>query len=151
MTDFTIIVGTVMGTAQEVAESVMSELHASGYKATIHTEFTPDILRTDSNNMLLVCTSNTGMGDLPENIRSFHQHLTNDFPRIAGKAYGIINLGDSTYPNYAEAGHTIDHALSDIGATPLVDMLIFDASEGNDYPGQSVAWLHELVEKLPKN
>lgn len=148
MTNFTIIVGTVMGTAQEVAEFAKTQLAAQNHSATIHMTFNPSILNTDDNDILLVCTSNTGMGDLPENIRPFHQHLTHDFPRIAGKPYAIINLGDSSYPNFAEAGYTIEHALNDIGASPIIEMLILDASKSDDNNADVSAWLKTLMQTI---
>lgn len=146
MAHFYIVVGTVMGTAQEVAEIFADEVSKLNHTAEINANFkvgdlTP-VLENDA--ILIVCSSNTGMGDLPENIFGFYQHLTNDFPRIADKHFAQINLGDSSYPNFGQAGQTLADALSDIGAKPILPMLTFDASEGNNYNTDIRMWLKDL-------
>jgi len=61
------IVGTVMGTAQRLAEYLQKQL--SGHYA-IDVNLNPSIedLTRDENELLIFCTSNTGNGDLPDNI-----------------------------------------------------------------------------------
>lgn len=126
-----IIVGSVMGTALEVAQNMEQALIALDHQVQINPQFRKDHL-SDPLEVLLICTSNTGMGDLPMNIIPFYQHLTNDYPRLVGRRYGVVNLGDSSYPNFAQAGKTLDDALADLGAERIGEPLVLDAIYDND-------------------
>lgn len=150
MAYFYIVVGTVMGTAHEVAMSITEEAKKLGHKAHINTQFKAgdltDVLEGEA--ILMICSSNTGMGDLPDNIIEFYRHLTNDFPRIAGKPYLQINLGDSSYPNFGQAGQTLNDAMVDLGAHSLAPMLTLDASEDENYDVLVRDWLNTLLRNL---
>ena len=142
MAKIQIIIGTVMGNAFEVAQTVHQELSKENHTVTLNPAFSAGDLSDDNDEIILVCTSNTGMGDLPENILPFFVHLTNDVPNIVGRRYGIINLGDSSYPSFAEAGKTIDNALSDLGAQRIGEQLILDAILVDDYHQETIDWLN---------
>jgi MioC protein len=135
-----IIVGSVMGTAEEVAYVIQETLILAGHQVQIHHAFRSGDLPTDPSDILLACTSNTGMGDLPMNIVPFYEHLKNDYPPIAGRRYGIVNLGDSSYPNFAQAGQTLDEALADLGAVRLGDPLVMDAIYVDDHADEARQW-----------
>ena len=143
MSNIHIIVGTVMGTALEVAETISESLEGNGHSVQIHTQFKKDILNQDPDDILLICTSNTGMGDLPQNIIPFYEHLTQDYPPIAGRQYGLVNLGDSSYPNFAQAGKTLDEAMQDLGAQRLGEPLVLDAIYVSDYDDEAESWALE--------
>ena len=112
-----IIVGSVMGTALEVAQAVAQSLRSAGHETRLNPAFSKGQLEQNPAEIILIVTSNTGMGDLPMNIAPLYAHLKNDYPRIAGRRYGVINLGDSSYPNFAQAGKTLDEDLPATRAT----------------------------------
>ncbi len=143
-----IIVGSVMGTAMEVAGAAKLHLSAAGHSVQIIDQFQPHLLHPGAEDALLLCTSNTGVGNLPRNIEPFYRHLKNDFPAIAGLSYGVINLGDSSYPNFAEAGTRLDEAMADLGAVRLGDPLILDAQQVQDHPAAAQGWLAEWEQLL---
>ncbi len=150
MAKIQILVGTVMGTAQGVAEFLQKEL-CNDHDVEVNLEPTIADLTRDENEFLVFCTSNTGSGDLPDNILPLYVGLKNEFPRIAYRQYALINLGDSSYPTFGQAGHDLDAALQDIGAAPVADTLTIDAT-AERYP-QKVAldWLRPLVNALNSN
>lgn len=135
-----------MGTALGVAKSVGMVLEGCGHTVELHEIFKKK--HFDSEAILLVCTSSTGMGDLPESIVPFYSFLVNDHPRIAGMKYGLISLGDSSYPNFAEAGKLIDETLSDLGANRCGDVLVMDAIYEDDHEETAAEWVaawHHLI------
>lgn len=133
-----IVVGSVMGQAEAVAAAMAAELQQLGFKVRVNLAFNKGDWAQDE--LLLVCTSNTGMGNLPANIAPFYAHLVNDYPAIAGRRYGVVNLGDSSYPDFAQAGRTLDEALADLGAVRVGEPLVMDAVYTEDYPGDARAW-----------
>lgn len=146
MAQLQIIVGTVMGTALEVAEAVKQALMDAGHSVRVNPTFQKGDLAGDE--ILLLCTSNTGMGDLPQNILPFYLHLTCDFPRLAGCRYGVINLGDSSYPNFAQAGQRLDEAMADLGAVRVGEPLVLDAIFVDDPVGEAVSWALQWNQQL---
>lgn len=143
-----IFVGTVMGTAQGVAEAISRQLVEQGHNCRV--EMAPRALDlTDNKDALwLFCTSNTGAGDLPDNIEPLYLQLTSEYPPIANQHYRMIILGDSCYPTFAEAGHRLDAALADVGAIRDGDALVIDAMDDEDPQAQGLTWLKSWIDNL---
>lgn len=138
-----IIVGSVMGTALEVAQAVQQIFSAAGHDVRVNADFRKGQLDENPAEVILICTSNTGMGDLPLNVVPFYEHLKNDFPRIAGRRYGVINLGDSSYPNFAQAGKTLDEAMAELGAQRIGEPLVLDAIYSDDPATEARNWAQD--------
>ncbi|WP_188150544.1 flavodoxin domain-containing protein [Teredinibacter waterburyi] len=143
-----IIVGSVMGTAEALANWIANELQSSPLNVRVNREFKAGELFNSADEVVLVCTSNTGMGDLPQNIQPLLTHIGNDYPAIAGRGYGIINLGDSSYPNFAQAGQTLNEAFADIGATLIGEPLVIDALDDQSPEQLCSAWLSSWVDQV---
>lgn len=143
-----IIVGSVMGTALEVAQAVQQIFSAAGHDVRVNADFRKGQLDENPGEVILICTSNTGMGDLPLNVVPFYEHLKNDFPRIAGRRYGVINLGDSSYPNFAQAGKTLDDAMADLGAQRIGEPLVLDAIYSDDPAAEARTWAQDWSELI---
>lgn len=138
-----IIVGSVTGTAEGVARFLQRELSAPSLAAghiagqtedrvkrriDINLNAGIEDLQRDAEELLVFCTSNTGCGELPGNLLSLYLQLIDAPPNIAGRRYALINLGDSSFPTYGEAGEALHTALQDIGAVPIAEPLLIDAS-----------------------
>lgn len=143
-----ILVGSEMGTAESVAESLRDWLEARQQAAVVNPLPEIDDITDNPEDILLVCTANTGAGDLPGNIQPLYLSLTRDFPAIAGRRYGLINLGDSSYTTFGEAGRAMDHALSELGAVRIGEPLVLDASSGLDPIDESLTWIEQWVTQL---
>nr|VUD31177.1 flavoprotein YqcA [Raoultella sp. NCTC 9187] len=67
-----------------------------------------------SGKYVLVVTSTTGQGDLPDSIIPLYEGIKDMYqPHLR---YGIIALGDSTYANFCGGGKTFDAAAQEQGA-----------------------------------
>lgn len=148
MTSIQILVGSVMGTTETVAEAVAIELRQLGHEVSVNFQAEITDITDKEQDILLVCTSNTGSGELPDNIQPLYLQLTRDFPRIAGRRYGVINLGDSSYATFNEGGRAIDAALEDLGAERIGEPLVLDACEGLDPEEEAISWVKDWVNKL---
>ena len=140
MSKIQIMVGSVYGGAEQVAEIAAEQLRAQGHEVEINTYARPQDLSRDADEVILLCHSNTGSGELPDNIQPLYLHITRDYPRLAGRRYGVINLGDSCYTTFNEAGAMLDAAFADLGAVRIGEPLILDASSGDDAASLARDW-----------
>lgn len=141
MTSIALIVGSVLGTALDVAEQVQEALISQGYTVTLddHPSQLP------SADVLLFCTSTTGRGNLPGSLRPLVKEIEEDSTCVAGRRYGLIALGDSRYPTFCEAGRNLDEVLAAHGAVRVGERLELDASD-TDYPDEeALAWLPQWL------
>jgi len=143
MASIQILIGSVYGGAEQVAEIAAEQLRELGHEVSLNTYARPEDLMRDANEILLLCHSNTGAGELPDNIQPIYLHITRDYPRIAGKRYGVINLGDSSYSSFNEAGRALDAAFADLGAVRIGEPLVIDACVGDDAEAIARDWANE--------
>ncbi len=142
MANIQILVGSVMGTAESVAAVLEAELRRRGHSARINLDPTVADILANPVDILLICTSNTGAGDLPDNIQPLYLGLVRDYPAIAQRHYGVVNLGDSNYTTFNEGGRALDDAFADLGARRLGEPLVLDASEGEDPEALAHDWVN---------
>lgn len=149
MSQIQILVGSVTGTAEAVAGQVSDQLEAAGHSVSVNNMAQVEDLVRNPDEILLIVTSNTGAGDLPDNLQPLYVQMTREFPAIAGRYYGLINLGDSSYVTFGEAGQAIDEAFADLGAQRLGEPLVLDASSGDDPETLAHAWVEQWQWQLP--
>lgn len=143
MSKIQIFIGSVYGGAEQVAEILREELDKCGHDVSLNTYARAEDLARDPNEIILLCHSNTGAGELPDNIQPLYLHLTRDYPRIAGRRYGVVNLGDSCYTTFNEGGRMLDAAFEDLGAKRIGEPLVLDASSGEDVATLAREWVQE--------
>lgn len=148
MSKIQIFIGSVYGGAEQVGEILSEELGKLGHQVSLNTYARAEDLTRDPNEIILLCHSNTGSGELPDNIQPLYLHLTRDFPRIAGRRYGVVNLGDSCYTTFNEAGRLLDAAFEDLGAQRIGEPLVLDASSGDDAATLTREWVQDWAKLL---
>lgn len=148
MAKIQILVGSVTGTAEALADHIADRLSEAGHPTWVNDNPSLTDLTRDPEEVLLVCTSNTGAGDLPEDLHRLYLGLLTEYPAIAGRRYGIVNLGDRGYPTFAEAGQAMDAVLADLGAQRLGAPLVHDASTGEAPEPLADNWLQAWITHL---
>ena len=148
MAQIQIMIGSIYGGAEHVAEIAAKQLRELGHEVTLNTYARPEDLMRAANEILLLCHSNTGSGELPDNIQPIYLHITRDYPRIAGKRYGVINLGDSSYSTFNDAGRMLDAAFADLGAVRIGEPLVLDACSSDNPETLTCDWVKEWATLL---
>lgn len=143
MASLRILVGSVYGGALLTARAIRTALESDGHQVTLlESPRLGDIL--DNNDALLVCTSTTGQGELPPNLLPFWLELREQLPSLAGRPFGIIVLGDSSYGDtFCGAGNLMEEALLEAGARKLGDTLRIDAMETTEPEAEAVPWARD--------
>ncbi len=148
MSKIQIFIGSVYGGAEQVGEILSEQLTALGHDVTLNTYARAEDLARDPDEIILLCHSNTGSGELPDNIQPLYLHLTRDYPRIAGRRYGVVNLADSSYHTFNDAGRMLDAAFEDLGAVRIGEPLVLDASNGDDPATLARDWVQDWAKLL---
>jgi MioC protein len=147
--NLTILVGTMTGTAEMVAQEVQTALEAAGYAATIRMMDDLDGTVFSGGGTFLVCTSTYGQGDVPDNAQEFFASLERDRPDLSAVTYGLIALGDLTYKDtFCEGGLRFDALLTKLGARRAGEILKHDASSGTLPEEVAAQWIVPWAETL---
>lgn len=144
-----LLVGTVHGNAQDTAEYLQSLLQARGHQVRLDDDPQLDPLLADPPDLLLVCTSTTGQGELPDNIVPFFYRLQERFPLMPAQRFAVLGLGDSAYDEtFGMGGKQFEALLLELQAQPLVASLTLDAASAEDPFEQTRRWSEELLAAL---
>jgi len=138
----TILVGTMTGTAEMVAQEVQTVLEAAGHAVTIRMMDDLDAGVFQLGTTFLVCTSTYGQGDVPDNAQEFFASLERERPGLSAVRYGLIALGDTTYKDtFCEGGIRFDNLLTELGAHRVGEILKHDASSGTLPEEVAAQWI----------
>lgn len=138
---FEIIVGTMLGAAEYVADAIAEKLDASGHTHTIHAEPNLDEIKTESTWIL--CTSTHGAGELPDNIQPFAKQLEGaDLSAV--NAY-VIGLGDTSYDTFCFGAKEMEKHIKNAGGTLITDALYIDVLEHPIPEDAAVEWFDEKL------
>lgn len=149
MAKILIIAGSVYGGAQFVAEQVGSLLQGKGHNVELTEQPTVAMIKSADNDTVLVITSTTGQGDLPDNIELFYHQLNSEFPLLPHKRYGVIGLGDSSYGDtYCGGGKKFDALLQELQTVKLGERLDIDACETLQAEDKALPWAEAWAELL---
>jgi MioC protein len=142
----TILVGTMTGTAELVADEVKDVLTAAGLTVEVIAmdKLTPAAF--ERRGRFLICTSTYGQGDVPDNARDFFAALETARPDLSRVEYGVIALGDHTYAQtFCFGGKRFDALLTSLGAKRLGEILLHDASAGTVPEEVAVEWVRRWI------
>ncbi|UDG79527.1 flavodoxin [Candidatus Steffania adelgidicola] len=138
-----IFVGTVYGNALCFAEKVEELLRQQSYQVTLFQDGCFNQWQMYADQVILIVTSTTGQGELPENIQLLFQEVKYKFTNQSTLRYGIIALGDSSYNIFCGAGYTFDTLLQEKGATRIGNILTIDCLKQIDPEMIACRWAIE--------
>lgn len=149
MAEILIVVGTESGNAQMVADLLEDELGGLGHAVEVTDGGTATDLDLGARDVVLVCTSTHGSGELPDNIIPLADSLRESPPDLGQVRYGVIALGDQTYSEtFCAAGKEMDRLLAAAGAQKVGERLEIDACTQPLPDEDAAAWARDWVTLL---
>ena len=146
-----ILIGTMTGTAEMVAEEVAETLKGRGIDSELKMMEDLDPAVFHGGDVFLICTSTYGQGDIPDNARDFFAAIEAAQPDLSDVRYGVIGLGDSTYSQtFCFGGKRFDALLEKLGAQRVGELLLHDAADGSLPEEEAVGWAEGWAEHLPQ-
>lgn len=146
-----IFVGSIFGGALMTARALQKELGAAEHE--IHLAENPVLDDfTGNNDAILICTSTTGQGELPDSLIPLYSSLRDQLPQQQNRPFGMIVLGDSSYGDtFCGAGELMEEVLYETACRKLGDTLRIDALETTEPEHLAIPWAADwarLVENL---
>ena len=137
MAQFEIIVGSVLGASEYVADALLEKLNEFGHRGNIALQ--PNLAELDQQTTWIICTSTHGAGDLPDNIQPFAEQVKQT--SLTGLNFIVVGLGDSSYDTYCKGAMQMQDILVTAGATLLSPALHIDVLNHPIPEDEAVAWL----------
>jgi len=156
MSSIQIIVGSMLGGTEYVAEACEETLTELGHQVHVHlkpdlktiigstfyqaTEKKNDANLTD-NSIWLLCTSTHGAGEYPDNIQQFVSDLANCDQDLSTVKFLTIGIGDTSYDTFCKAAIDISKLMISKGCSELISIKTFDMSEDIDPEDLAQQWI----------
>ena len=141
----TVLSASQTGHAREVADKLHAALAEQGINAKriSAADYKPKTIADEQ--VLLLVTSTQGEGEPPEEALSLHRLLFGKkAPPLPALRFAVCGLGDSSYPDFCQAGKDFDTRLAELGG----ERLALRADCDVDYQATAAAWIADLVPRL---
>jgi len=140
MSSFQIIVGSMLGGTEYVAEACEETLLALNHQTSLHLQ--PKFEQINSNDETwLICTSTHGAGDFPDNIQKFVEDIKNTTIDLSPVNFMIIGIGDSNYDTFCKAAVNIKNIMLSKGCKEKITLKTLDMREEIDPEDLAQQWL----------
>ena len=114
--------GTQTGTAEELAFDIEKLSKDKGVSCQVFELDDISMDKLKEINKLMIVTSTTGDGEVPDNGLTFWENLSSlSELNISNLKYGVLALGDSSHYDFCNAGKIIDEKLKELGANRIMD------------------------------
>lgn len=117
-----VVYGSQTGNAKRLAEQFAKNAESAGLQVRLLRADAYPTRELKSERLLVVVISTQGDGDPPDDARGFVEFLLGKrAPELPELKFGVLGLGDSSYPLFCEIGKRLDARLAELGATRLLD------------------------------
>jgi sulfite reductase (NADPH) flavoprotein alpha-component len=117
-----VVYGSQTGNAKRLAEQFAHKAEAAGLSVRLLRADAYPTRELKGERLLVVVISTQGDGDPPDDARGFVDFvLGKRAPELGELKFGVLGLGDSSYPQFCEIGRRLDERLAELGATRLLD------------------------------
>ena len=144
----TILIGTMTGTAEMVAQEAQLAIEQGGLSAVLVMMDQANAELLAGGGVFLICSSTYGNGDVPDNAQALLADLKEQRPDLSRVVYGVIALGDMTYKaTFCQGGLQFDLLFGSLGAQRAGPPLLHDASSGTLPEDVASEWVKAWMQR----
>jgi len=140
----TIAYGTESGNSKKIASLFASRAKQEGIHAKLVSLDQYRLTDLPKEEYFLTVISTQGEGEPPASAKKFYDHIHQNGFKLPRLKYGVLALGDTSYPMFCKAGEDVDHQLGNLGGERIVDIRRCDV----DFEHEAHSWMSDVLQKL---
>lgn len=140
----TITYGTETGNSKKLASEFAAKAKKSGINAKIISLDQYRLNDLPKEEYLLSIISTHGEGEPPSAAKKFYDHIHNNGFKLDKLKYGVLALGDTSYPLFCKAGEDVDQQLNKLGGERIIPLQKCDV----DFESEAERWFTQVLHKL---
>jgi sulfite reductase (NADPH) flavoprotein alpha-component len=140
----TIAYGTESGNSKKIANLFASRVKQEGIQAKLVSLDQYRLTDLPKEEYFLTVISTQGEGEPPASAKKFYDHIHQNGFKLPKLKYGVLALGDTSYPMFCKAGEDVDHQLGSLGGERLVEIRRCDV----DFESDAHNWMNDVIQKL---
>jgi sulfite reductase (NADPH) flavoprotein alpha-component len=142
----TLAYGTETGNSKKLAVELAGIIKKKGVQVKLAdlSQYKPkDLLKED---FFFIIISTQGEGEPPILVKKFYDHLHENAPDLNNLKFGVLALGDTSYPLFCKTGEDVDSRLEILGAQRVIPLKKCDV----DYEQESHSWAEHILSVVSK-
>lgn len=142
----TLAYGTETGNSKKLAVELAGIIKKKGVQVKLAdlSQYKPkDLAKED---LFFVIISTQGEGDPPILAKKFYDHIHENDLNISNLKFGVLALGDSSYPLFCKTGEDIDFRFEILGAQRILPLKKCDI----DYEQEAHTWAEHILDVVNK-
>lgn len=143
----TIVYGTETGNAKKLSTDFATKAKKNGIKVKLTGLDQYRINDLTKEEYLFIVISTQGEGEPPLSAQKFYDHIHKNELRFEKLKYGVLALGDTSYPLFCKAGEDVDVQLERLGGHKVIPTLKADT----DYEDIANEWFGKVFQQLQTN
>ncbi|MBI3719089.1 MAG: flavodoxin domain-containing protein [Sphingobacteriales bacterium] len=140
----TIAYGTETGNSKKVATEFAVKAKKKGIVAKLVSLDQYKLNDLSKEEYFFTVISTQGEGEPPVGAKKFYEHIHNNGFKVSQMKYGVLALGDTSYPLYCKAGEDVDIQLDKLGGQRIVPLQKCDV----DFEQDADAWFDHVLKSL---
>lgn len=142
----TLAYGTETGNSKKLAVELAGIFKKKGVQVKLAdlSQYKPKDLAKEDFFFLIISTQ--GEGDPPILAKKFYDHIHENDLNISNLKFGVLALGDSSYPLFCKTGEDIDFRFEVLGAQRILPLKKCDI----DYEKEAHTWAEHILDVVNK-
>ncbi|GAC1439828.1 MAG: assimilatory sulfite reductase (NADPH) flavoprotein subunit [Sediminibacterium sp.] len=140
----TIAYGTETGNSKKLATDFAAKAKKRGVQTKLVSLDQYRLTDLPKEEYFITVISTQGEGEPPVAAQKFYDHIHNNGFTIPQLKYGVLALGDTSYPQFCKTGEDVDSQLQRLGANRIAPLQKCDL----DYEEMAHNWFSELLHSL---
>ncbi len=140
----TILYGTETGNSKRLATEFALRAKDNNILAKVIGMDQYRLADLQKEEVLLAVVSTHGEGEPPISAKKFYDHIHNNGFKLPGLKFGVLALGDTSYPLFCKTGEDVDLQLNNLGGQRIADLQKCDL----EYEEDARLWFSKLLQNL---
>lgn len=140
----TIAYGTETGNSKKLATDFAARAKKKGINAKLVGLEQYRLTDLPKEEYFFTVISTQGDGEPPASAKKFYDHIHRESLQLGSLKYGVLALGDTSYPLFCKAGEDVDQQLHRMGGQRIVNLQKCDT----DYEVEAGSWFEGILQRL---